>query len=54
MAGEIQETSKRRILRIVEKQNQMEDAEMGVTDPLTFGSTRSQPKMVATLGGMPL
>jgi hypothetical protein len=53
IAGEMQESSKRRIIRTIEKQNQVEEAEQGIQDPLTFtgqGGGRRQ----ATFGGLPL
>jgi hypothetical protein len=50
ICGEQQETSKRRIIRIMEKQNQMEDAELGVGDPLMF--TVERKNMIPTIGGL--
>jgi len=55
MAGELQETSKRRILRIIEKQNQIEDQELGLVDPLSF-SVPGQPqrRQTASIAGFTL
>ena len=50
IAGEMQETSKRRVIRTIEKQNQLEDAELGISDPLNFQTT-AEKKKVATIAG---
>ena len=52
ISGEMQEPSKRRIIRCIEKQNQIEDAENGVVDPLAFTATAKQGKV--TIGGLPI
>jgi hypothetical protein len=51
--GEMQEPSKRRIIRLIEKQNQMEDAELGIADPMNFTAVSSK-NMQATIGGIPI
>ncbi len=52
IAGEMQETSKRRIIRIMEKANALEEAELGVGDPLNF--TVERKNTTVTIGGLPL
>ncbi len=49
------ETSKRRVLRIIEKQNEIEDAEQGiVADPLLFGTSDRPKRYTASIAGMPV
>ena len=52
LAGEMQESSKRRVIRIIEKANQLEDQELGIVDPLAV--TVQRGKMQATIGGLPI